>query len=105
MAAAAVPSVEALCVDAIQLSHSNREVGLRCFDQQVVVVAHQAVGVAEPGEAVDDAGERCEEGGPVVGVEIDVLASVAARDQVVETIGDDDSQGTRHARNLGSTAR
>lgn len=41
-------SVEAGRVDAVQLSHAEREVRVRCLDQQMEVVAHQAVAVADP---------------------------------------------------------
>src|SRR5262249_12124983 len=41
-----MPSVESLGVDAIDLPHGNRKICLRRLEQQVIVVAHQTVGMA-----------------------------------------------------------
>ena len=35
-----VGAVEALGVYAVQLAHASGKVGIRCFDQQVVVIGH-----------------------------------------------------------------
>ena len=42
------PSVEPLSVAAVQVTHSDREVRAWRLDEQVVVVPHQAVAVAQP---------------------------------------------------------
>ena len=41
-----VAAVEALGVDAVQLAHADGQVAVRRLDHQVVMVAHQAVGMA-----------------------------------------------------------
>jgi hypothetical protein len=43
-----MPIVKKLCIDAIKLSHAERKIAVGCFDQKMVVVGHEAVGVAEP---------------------------------------------------------
>jgi hypothetical protein len=43
-----VPLIESLGVDTVQLPHANRKIPIRCVDQQMVMILHQAVGVAEP---------------------------------------------------------
>jgi hypothetical protein len=48
MAYPAVSSIEALGVDTVELAHPLSKVGIRGFHQQVVVIAHQAVGVDGP---------------------------------------------------------
>jgi hypothetical protein len=56
-----VPLVEALCVDAVQPLHALGEVGSCAVDDQVVMRAHQAVGVAVPAVAADRFREELEE--------------------------------------------
>jgi hypothetical protein len=40
--------VKKLGIDAVELSHAEGEVAVGCFDQKMVVVGHEAVGVAQP---------------------------------------------------------
>ncbi len=47
-------AIEPLCVDAVEELHSTRQVGFRRFDEQVVMVAHQAVPMTDPGVPSDD---------------------------------------------------
>jgi hypothetical protein len=44
----AVPFVEKLGVDAVQLSHAEGEIAVRSLDEEVIVIGHEAVGVANP---------------------------------------------------------
>jgi len=48
MAHGIVSRVETLGIDTVQLSHSRGEIGLRGFDEQVVVIGHEAIGIANP---------------------------------------------------------
>jgi hypothetical protein len=43
-----VPFVKNLGIDTVKLSHAEGEVGVGRFDQEMVVVGHEAVGVAQP---------------------------------------------------------
>jgi hypothetical protein len=43
-----VPFVEELCVNAIQLPHSNRQIAIRSFNKEVIVVGHEAVSMTDP---------------------------------------------------------
>ncbi len=61
MAPASVPEVEGLRVDAVEHAHSLGEPFAASLDDEVIVVAHQAEGVAGPVVANDDAREKCEE--------------------------------------------
>jgi hypothetical protein len=61
VAHAVVSAVEALSVDAIQLSHAPGEVGPGCLEEKMVVVCHQAVGAAQPAVLLDDGAEGVEE--------------------------------------------
>ena len=48
MACPLMTFIKKLCIDPIQLSHTQGEVAIRRFDQEVIVVVHHAVGVANP---------------------------------------------------------
>lgn len=47
-----VVSIDPLRVDAVEVSHATRQVRIGRFDQQMVVIGHQAVHVAKPSEAL-----------------------------------------------------
>jgi hypothetical protein len=67
--------IEAARVEAVYLPHS---------DERVVVVAHQAVGVAEPAVAIDGVAQDREEELAVVGGAEDRQAIVSSSEHVVE---------------------
>lgn len=48
-----VSSVVNLSVAAIELPHAEREVQLRGFNQEMVVVVHQAMGMTQPAIPID----------------------------------------------------
>jgi hypothetical protein len=45
---ARMSAVEALRVYSVQLPHSKTEVWIRCFDDDVIVVVHEAVSMTQP---------------------------------------------------------
>jgi hypothetical protein len=51
-------AIEALGVNAIELAHSLCQIRFRCFDQQVVVIAHLAPCMASPVEALANLGKH-----------------------------------------------
>lgn len=81
-------SVERLGVDAVQVAHAGGEVSLRRFDEKMVVVAHQAVGVAEPVEALDGLAKDGEEYLAVTVVSEDICTCVATGGNVVDSAGE-----------------
>src|SRR5439155_8633548 len=89
MAGHRVAVVEPLGILAVQLLESRREVARR-LEHKVVVVWHQAVGVAAPPPASHDEGEELGEAGAIALVLVDRLASVATRGHVVDGAGDAD---------------
>ena len=97
-----VASVEALCVDAVQLSHPEREVGERRLEEQVVVVAHQAVGQAAPAEALHDLDQQFEERLSVDLVVVDRRARVPARGYVIDPAGNLQPKRPCHGASLGA---
>lgn len=52
--------VEELGIDAIELSHAKRKVAVRGFDEKVIVVAHETVGMTCPVVAFIDVLEGIE---------------------------------------------
>jgi len=96
-----VAAVEGLGVGAIQATHLTGEIGLRGLQQQVVVVAHQAVGGAAPALLLHLLSEPLEEVLTVARVEKDGLSSVATGRDVVERAGELETQGPSHARQYG----
>jgi hypothetical protein len=93
--------IEALRVHTVELSHPARQVCRGRLDDQVIVVAHQAVGMAPPSEPVDDVRERLQECPPVLVVEKDRFSRIATRSDVVERSSELDPQWPSHASILG----
>jgi hypothetical protein len=44
----AMPLIESLCIDTVQLPHAYRKISVGCINEQMVMIVHQAIGVAEP---------------------------------------------------------
>ena len=43
-----MPFIESLGIDTVQLPHAYRKISVGCIDEQMVMIVHQAIGVAEP---------------------------------------------------------
>ena len=82
---APVALVEGAGVAAVQVAHALVEVRGRCLDDEVVVVAEQALRVHPPAVAAHDSAEQVEEDEAVVAVDDDRRVIVPARDDVVES--------------------
>jgi len=76
VAGPAVPFVEELRIAAVQLPHPEGQIALRGLDEKVIMVGHEAVGVANPVVAFIDALEGVHE-----------LLLIAARGYVVNSSG------------------
>ena len=89
-------AVETLRINAVQLSHAVRKVGIRSFDDDVVVVGHLAVGMAAP---VEPLANLLEQRLPVLAVAVvveDILTAIASRCHVVEGTGEIDAKRPGH---------
>ena len=69
--------IKKLGIDAIQLAHAERQVSLRRFNKQMIVVVHETVGVADPMIALINVAEHPEEGFTVAVVLEDVLLLIS----------------------------
>lgn len=97
MSDAGVSAVERLRVDAVQVTHAPAEVRPGRLEHEVVVVFHEAVGQADPGEAGDGSAECCEEHFPIAIVDEDRLVGVAAGGYVVKRAREFDPEWSRHS--------
>lgn len=48
---APVMAVETLGIHAVHVPHALRQVAIGCLDQQVIVIVHQAIGMAPPAQS------------------------------------------------------
>ena len=79
-----VAPIEARCVRPEEPLHAGDEIGARCLDHEMKVVAHQTVSVDLPGGFLAGFAEGFEEQPAVVVIVEDVFAAVAAVHNVVD---------------------
>jgi hypothetical protein len=68
---------------------------VRRLDEEMIVVVHQALGVAEPAVAIDDMGQEGEPLGPIAVIVHDVLPGIAPTGDVVDGAGEFKAKRTR----------
>jgi hypothetical protein len=83
VAGSIAPFVKKLSVDAVQLPHAKGKIAIGCFNQEMVVVGHKAIRVAQPVITLVDVLKGVEEVHAVLVVLKDGLLFVAARRNVV----------------------
>jgi hypothetical protein len=93
-------AVEGLRIAPIKLAHALRQIAIGSLDQQVVVIAHETVGMAEPVKAADHGLQGHQEGGAIGVIPINGLASVAAGGDVVDRARVFDPKGPCHVASL-----
>jgi hypothetical protein len=79
-----MPPIEELGKYSIQLPHAFREVAVGSLYDQVVVVVHETVGVAEPVEPLVDLMKYFKKGLSVLVVLIDSLPGIAAGSDMID---------------------
>src|SRR5690606_11297739 len=95
-------AVESGSERALQPLHSRHEVGFRSFHSQMVVVAHDDVGVQFPPAALHDFKQTTLEGFPASAFQKQLLAVVASTDHVVDRPRILNALLSRHAPDLNS---
>jgi len=100
MAYAFMTAIKALRVNAVQLAHASRQVCPGCLEKQVVMVAHQAVGMTYPFETVDDLAEKLKERDSVRPGEENVLFRVAPTRNVIDGSFKLDAKRAHHSLDL-----
>ncbi|GAG60961.1 unnamed protein product [marine sediment metagenome] len=89
-------AIEPLCVNPVEKLHPVRQVSVRRLDEEVVVVRHQAVRVADPAVSIDNVSQGIEKSGPIVLVEKDARARIATTGDVVDSVFVFQPQWSRH---------
>jgi hypothetical protein len=83
----AMALVVGLGVYPIELPHSFGQVSIRRFNNQMIVIVHQAIGMADPVKPLVDLSERIQEKFTITVMLEDRLALVAARcDMIQDTV-------------------
>jgi hypothetical protein len=98
MADPSVSCVVVLRIDAIQLPHTLGQGRIRCFDQQMVMIAHQAIGMTVPPKLWYAVGEHIQKLGPVLIIPVNGPALIASTGDVVKRAGKLYTQRPRHLR-------
>jgi hypothetical protein len=84
MARSAISSIEPLGIHAIELSHPFGQIRVRGFDDQMIMIAHQTIGMTAPIEPLTDVGVDLKKG-PTIGIiKKDICPSIAARRHMVQ---------------------
>ena len=83
----AMQVVEKLRIHAVQLPHPDREVAVRRFNKEMIVVVHQTVCVADPIVALVDVLERVQEIDTVLVAFVDGLLFITPGGDVVDSAG------------------
>jgi hypothetical protein len=97
-------SVEPLRIIAVYALHARREIGLRRFNEQVVVVRHEAEAMNVPSSVRDHLSHELGEEEPISVAKKDRLLSIASTRHVIDAAGNQDAWTTRHVSKLSQSA-
>jgi len=102
-----MPPAERLRVDAIYLSHTRREIPLRCLNEQMIMIHHEAVCITDPLRIVDDIFQNREESITILIVKIDGGLCVTPRSDIIQRTKKLYAERTSHRRSSvpGVTAK
>lgn len=84
------------------MARRKRQGEIDCFHDQVIVIGHQAIRVAEPVESSDGLRQHFKKAFPVLIVEEDLLSGVSARGDVVQRAWVFDPQRSSHELSLST---
>ena len=93
-------AIEALGVNPVEVAHAKGEVAIRCFNQQVVVIAHETPGMYRPVIAFNRVGQHFLTQRPVRVVPVDGLLPVTAGGDVVQGTAKFEAEGAGHEGSL-----
>jgi hypothetical protein len=91
-----------LGVDAVDLLHELREIGFRFFDEQMIVVGHQAVGMADAIVVREGFSQDLQKDAFVLIIEKDRFPGVAPGGEVIECARIFDTQWSGHGENIAN---
>jgi hypothetical protein len=87
-----VPPIVRLGKETIELAHATGQISLRRLDQQMVVIVHHTVGMAQPPEAIDHVAKYCQKSLPVNLIVNDRLSGIPAARDVIDRPGKFETQ-------------
>src|SRR5262249_17353123 len=96
MAYAVMTSVVVLRIETVGLPHPVRQIALRRFNQEVVMVIHEAIRVAEPMIPLDDVGEEGKKALSVCIIRVNGRARVAAAGYMIQSARKFETQRSCH---------
>lgn len=85
-----------LRVESIELPHPARQIGLRRFDQEMIVIVHQTIRMTQPAEPIHHMRDDGQETAPVGVVDNDRLPGIAATGNVIDRTLKLEAERTRH---------
>ena len=80
-----MPLIESLGIDTVQLPHAYRKISIGCINEQMVMIFHQAVGMAEPVVPKTNILQRIQEHLSVLIVSEDRLSFVSSAGDVIDS--------------------
>jgi hypothetical protein len=92
----AMAAIKDLCVDPVELPHPAGEIRLGRLDQQMIVIVHQTIGMAEPAKTTDHLTEDGQPSLPICIDQDDALARIAATGHMVDCVGEFNAKGPSH---------
>jgi hypothetical protein len=92
--------IEELGVDAVQLPHADGKIAVRRFDKEIIVIAHEAIGMTEPIVAFINVLESVQEVNAVLVVFKDGFFIIASRGDMIDSTCIFYAEGTGHAGTL-----
>lgn len=95
-----VTIIECLGIYAVELPHTEREIAIRGFDEEVIMVVHETVDVAKPIITLIDMGEGLEECLPIRVVFEYRFLFVTAGGDVIDCSGVFYAEGAGHEANV-----
>ena len=98
MSHSSVSAVVHLRVAAVQLAHAEGEVRLRRFNEEMIVIVHQTIGITTPAKAIDDMGKERAPLQPVAVVIHNVLPGIAPTRNMVHGARIFNAKRTGHGR-------
>jgi hypothetical protein len=97
-----VAVVEADRIGALQPSHAGDQIGVGGFEDKMIVVAHQAIGMRLPAGPLAGLSQRLYEVMPIHVIEENVVALIATAHDVIHRSGILHSKLARHGRFMGA---
>ena len=87
----AMATIAVLGIHPVELPHALGKVAIRRFNQQMIVIAHQAIRMNEPVEAARHTRQHVQEGDAVLVVFVNIFTAVTTRGDVIQGAGEFES--------------